>query len=49
MSKKALVPLLTGATITLLALPIVGTLRASARAEERSRRRPSRAATPTWR
>jgi len=35
MSKRALVPLLTGATITLLALPIVGTLRASARAEER--------------
>jgi peptidoglycan/xylan/chitin deacetylase (PgdA/CDA1 family) len=36
MSKKAMVPLLTGATITLLALPIVGTFRASARAEERA-------------
>jgi peptidoglycan/xylan/chitin deacetylase (PgdA/CDA1 family) len=35
MSKKAIVPLLTGATIILLALPIVGTLRASARADER--------------
>jgi peptidoglycan/xylan/chitin deacetylase (PgdA/CDA1 family) len=35
MFKKAVVPLLTGATITLLALPIVGTLRASARSGER--------------
>jgi peptidoglycan/xylan/chitin deacetylase (PgdA/CDA1 family) len=35
MFKKAVVPLLTGATITLLALPIVGTLRASARSDER--------------
>ena len=35
MSKKAVIPLLTGATITLLALPIVGTLRASARTDER--------------
>lgn len=35
MSKKAVVPLLTGATITLLALPIIGTFRASARADER--------------
>jgi peptidoglycan/xylan/chitin deacetylase (PgdA/CDA1 family) len=36
MFKKAVVPLLTGATITLLALPIVGTLRASAHSDERA-------------